>query len=334
MKARALWLWAPWALFAALATGWVVYWHVLADGAQKRVMDWVAAQNAEGAHASVSHIIRHGFPVLLRLELRGAQYAPAEGGWSAASDRLDLHVDMLNPQHAIFEAKAPIRIQRDDGAVTNVAADALIASIRTQGGALAVAGFEADNLQIDDPAKEGVLLAHKVVLNARPDPRTEGDYQVALDIQQMVLPRAVRSFESFGLDVASLRAAVVVSHGEALTNASRQDPLGPWREAGGSLHFDAVTLHWGPLQTTGRGEGALDAERRLHGHLEFPIEHPAPVLTAIANGPNVERDAKRALALLAAGYAISGDDLTIDVDAQDGLLRLEGLPVRPLPPVY
>jgi hypothetical protein len=58
------------------------------------------------------------------------------------------------------------------------------------------------------------------------------------------------------------------------------------------------------------------------------------VFTAIANGPNVNEDARRALGFLAAGYMISGDDITLDVDAQDGVMRLEGLPVRPLPPVY
>jgi hypothetical protein len=58
------------------------------------------------------------------------------------------------------------------------------------------------------------------------------------------------------------------------------------------------------------------------------------VLTAIANGPNVESDARRALGLLAAGYLVTGDDITLDVGAHDGVMNIEGVPVRPLPPVY
>jgi putative ATPase len=45
-------------------------------------------------------------------------------------------------------------------------------------------------------------------------------------------------------------------------------------------------------------------------------------------------DARRALSLLAAGYVVTGNDITLDIGAHDGVLRIEGLPVRPLPPVY
>jgi hypothetical protein len=272
--------------------------------------------------------------VLLRLELHDVLYAPPRGGWRVQTERADLHVQMLNPQHVILQAEAPIALSRANGAVTNITADALIASVRTAGDALAMAGIETDNLSLDDPAQEGVLHARKIVLNVRPDERTRGDYQVAFDAQGLALPRPVRSFEAFGLDVAMLRAAIVVTNGAALTQASEDDPLGPWRDAGGRVRLEGLELHWGPLETLGRGEGGLDEQRRLQGALTLPIEEPAPVFTAIANGPNVNEDARRALGLLAAGYMISGDDITLDVEAQDGVLRLEGLQVRPLPAVY
>jgi hypothetical protein len=324
----------PLALFALIAIGWIIYWNVVAGAAETRVRAWAAEQTEQGGQVSIERIVRHGFPVLLRLELDGVSYAPARGGWRAETERADLHVQILNPQHVILKAEAPIAFSRADGAVTNISADALIASLRTQRGELAVAGIEADNLALDDPAQEGVLQARKLVLNVRPDARAEGDYQVAFDAQGLILPRAVRSFEAFGLDVPLLRAALVVTDGAALTNASPQDPLGPWREAGGRVRIEGLEVRWGPLQTLGRGEGGLDEQRRLQGALTLPIEEPAPVFTAIANGPNVNEDARRALGFLAAGYTISGDDITLDVDAQDGVMRLEGLPVRPLPPVY
>jgi hypothetical protein len=334
MNRKWLWLVAPWALFVILAIGWVSYWFVVANTAERRINDWVAAQNTTGAQVSIGRIVRNGFPVLLQLELQDLAYAPARGDWRLSTDAAELHIALLNTEHIILEARAPIAIARANGATTNVVADALIASMRTDGGALAVAGVEADNLQLDDQAQDGVLLARRIVLNARPDARNAGDYQVAFDADGIVLPRPVRSFESFGLDVNTLRAAIVVTHGAELMRGAQADPLGPWRDAGGRLRFEALSLAWGPLEADGRGEGGLDSERRIEGALEIPIERPAPVITAIANGENVERDAKRALALLAAGYAISGDDITLDVEANSGWLRLEGLTVRPLGPVY
>jgi len=321
-------------LFLLLAIGWVAYWHYVAGQAEGRLRAWAAAQNAEGARVSIGRIVRHGFPVLMRLEIQDIEYAASRGGWRATTERADLHVQMVNPQHVILQAEAPIAVSRADGAVTNVSADALIASLRTSGGRLAVAGVEANNLSLDDPAQPGALTLRSVVVNVRPDARAAGEYQMAIETNGLTLPRPVRSFEVFGLDVQTLRAAIVVTHGAELMETAPGDPLGPWREAGGQLRFEALELGWGPLETTATGEGGLDEQRRIEGRLVLPVERPAPVLTAIANGPNVDDDARRALGLLSAGYLVTGDDITLDAVAADGILRLEGLPVRPLAPVY
>ena len=137
------------------------------------------------------------------------------------------------------------------------------------------------------PAAGGVLAVRSMVANVRPDPRTAGEYQLAIELGRLTLPRPVRNFEAFGLEVAALRAAIVVENAAALLNAGGGDPLGPWREAGGKLHFDALELEWGPLQAQGSGHGGLDDQRRLAGALTLPIEHPGPVFSALANGPNV-----------------------------------------------
>ncbi len=334
MKIRGLWLIVPWALFILVALGWVFYWNYVANEAERRVRGWAFEQNAAGATVEIGDVVRHGFPALMRLELRDLSYAPARGGWSAATERADLHINLTNPQHVTMSAEAPIAVSRANGAVTNISADALIASLRTHNGALAVGGVEANNLALDDPAEDGVLTIRRVVVNVRPDTRVRGEYQFAFEAQSLTLPRPVRSFEAFGLEAPLLRALIVIEDGAALLESSPGDPLGPWREAGGKLRFEALELNWGPIETTGTGDGGLDAQRRLEGRLVLPIDRPAPVLTAIANGPNVNDDARTALNLLAASYIVSGDDITLDVTAHNGVLRLEGLPVRPLPPVY
>lgn len=334
MKTRSLWLIAPWTLFVMAALAWVLYWNYLAGEVERRIHAWQFEQNAAGATVEIDRIVRRGFPALMRLELQGVSYAAGRGGWRAETERADLNIDVLSPRHVIFEAKAPIAIARAGGATTNVTADALIASVRMNGDALAEAGVEADNLVLDDPAEEGVFHITKTVVSIRPDQRAAGEYQVAFDAQAMTLPRPVRSFETFGLQVERLRAAIVIQEGALLMQSAPGDPLGPWREGGGRLRFEGVELNWGPVQTTGTGEGGLDDQRRVDGRLVLPFERPAPILTAIANSPRIDSDARRALSLLAAGYIVTGEDITLDVGAHDGLLRIEGLPVRPLPPVY
>lgn len=334
MTKHRLWLIIPWAVFAVLAIGWVSFWHIVVGTAEQRLAAFTEAQNAQGARAEIGRVVRHGFPVMMRLELRDVSYAPARGGWRAASERIDLHLSPFNLEHIILRARTPIAITRANGHVTNVTADAMIASWRTRRGTLAQAGIEARHVTLDDPAEEGVMAAQDLVLNIRPDPRGAGQYQVAFDARAVTLPRPVRGFESFGLGLPTLRALIVVEHGDALLTGSQDDPLGPWREAGGQLRFDALALAWGPLIAEGHGTGGLDAQRRIRGDVEFPIERPGPIFSALANGPEVDEDARRALAILAAGFNATGEGITLDVEAADGVMRLEGLPVRRLPPVY
>jgi hypothetical protein len=334
MKHGWLWLVIPWVVFLAAAGGWVTYWFAAASTAEARLNEWVDAQQARGAEARVGRIVRHGFPMLLRLELQDAAYAPPREGWRLSTARADLHVDLLNPAHVILQAQAPIAFARANGAVSNISADALIVSIRSQGEAVAQAGVEANALVIDDPAAEGLFTARRLVANWRPDPRTPDSYQFALDAEGVTLPRPVRSFESFGQDIASLRVAVVVDQAAMVLNSESGDPLAPWRDAGGQLRFEALALTWGPLSTTGAGEVRLDEQRRLAGALHFPIEEPGPIFRALASDPRMEGDAARGLELLATAFALSGDDITLDVEAGDGVLRLEGVRVRSLPPVY
>jgi hypothetical protein len=334
MKRRRFWLVVPWIVFLAMAAGWIAYWNILAAETERRLAAFVAQQNGEGAQASYARIVRHGFPVLLRLEIRDAAYAPARGGWRMQTPEIDLNVEMLSPQHVILQAKAPIAISRSNGEMTNVTAQSLIASLRTEHGALAAAGIEADNLTLDDPAQPGELSAQKVVANVRPDPRRPGDYQLALIVSDLHLPRPVRSFESLGQNAPLLRAAIVAEQGAALLRASPGDPTGPWRDAGGKLRFEALELHWGTLEATGSGEGGLDAGRRISGRVDLRVRRPAPLLNALASAPGISHDAQRALQVLATGYALTGGGVTLHFAARDGVLSLEGAPVRPLGPVY
>ncbi len=280
----------------------MIYWHVLANSAEARLRAWIVAQD----RAAIAAIARRGFPVLLRFELTGVSYARET--WSAATTRADLHVQMLNPAHIKLEAKAPIVFTRVDG-VSTLTAAALIGSWRSAHGELAMAGVEADRIALDDPSREGALTVRKLVINARPDARAAGEYQIAFEVEGLALPKQVRGFEGLGLEIANVRAAIVAEQAAALFRAAPQDRLGPWRQAGGQIRFEALSLRWGALVAAGSGSASLDSERRLQGALALEIERPAPVFAALAEGAEIDADARSALRLLAAGYALSGDDI-------------------------
>jgi hypothetical protein len=331
-KPRRLWLIIPWIVFALVALGWIAYWNIVSNTAQQRLAAWVSAQQARGAEASYARIRVHGFPVLLRLEINDFAYAPPGGDWRAQTQRLDLHVNLINTGHLMYEAKAPISIGRADGSSSVLTADALLVSVRNSGAELAQASLEADALSLDDPAQEGVLRAQKLVISVRPDPRDANALQVAADATALNLARPVRSFETFGQEISALRAAIVLEQGSSLLAPS--DPLETWRGADGRARFEALSLTWGPLEATGQGEATIDEARRLAGRLELTIPNPAPALGALAQSPSLTSNIRSTVRALAVGYAITGDDVLFDVDARDGMLYVEALPVRALAPLY
>src|SRR5690606_25394981 len=103
MKRKWLWLAVPWTVVIVLAIGWIAYWNFVASAAEQRIRVFVAEQQADGANAYVGRIVRHGFPAMLRFELHELVYSPANGSWEASTARGDLHLNLLNPQHATFE---------------------------------------------------------------------------------------------------------------------------------------------------------------------------------------------------------------------------------------
>lgn len=333
-KPRRLWLIVPWVLFALLAAAWIAYWNLAANTARDRLAAWVAQQNARGAQTSYAGVTTQGFPVLLRLQIADASYAAEGGGWRATTPRLDLHVNLVNPSHLMLDTQAPIEITRDDGSRSILDADALLMSLRAQDDALAEARIEADALTLDNPAEDGVLSVEKLIMGLRPDPRGDGAFQLSFDATNLKLARPARAFEGFGQDIASLRTATVIENAAALARQGDDDPLQPWRDAGGRLRFEAIALSWGDLEASGAGEAALDAQRRVQGRLELTLPRPAPALAAFAQSPSLDDDARNAVRVFAVGYAISGDEVLLDIDARDGVLYVEGAPARQLDPLY
>lgn len=331
---RRLFLIAPWTIFALAALSWCAYWFFAAELAQTRVNAFAAQQRAHGAQLAIGAIRAHGFPMMLRLELQGVEYASAPESWRARTDRIDLHANLTNPAHVIFEAKTPIDVRTTDGARHVIEANALLVSLRFRREALATFGIEADALMLDNPARVGVVRAEKLVANLRPDPRGGGASQLALEMRHLSLARPVRSFEGFGQEIALMRAAIALTQAEALLAPGEVGPIESWRQASGGAAIEALELQWGALEAHGHGQAALDDAQRLRGALEIDIPAPGPAVAALASSPELSDDARGALALVAAGLAFSGDGASFSVNAQDGALSIENVPVRTLTPLY
>ena len=334
---KRIWLWTPWAIFLLLAFAWIGYWRFVESKTREAIAGWEQQVLAEGGEAHCDAGDAKGFPVALHLALANCVYAPTQGGLSVNTTEAQININLINPNHVILEAKAPIDLTDADGQRQEVRADALLLSYRSADDALAQAGLEADNLSIDNAEREGVLSADKLVLNIRPDPRADDDYQAALELNGLTLARPVRSFERFGQDIAALHALIVVEKGDAFFNTANEtiadDLLAAWSASGGQARLEALSLNWGPLEATGTGHIGLDEERRIAGRLDIDVDEPGPAVAALAENDDIPKDARDALRLIATAFALTGQDASFDVEAKDGMLSIENAPVRPLAPI-
>ncbi len=328
---RRLGLWIPWAIFGALAIGWVIYWNVLATGARVALERLVASQNAAGAEAHVGTVRTLGFPLQLALELNDVRYATRGSGLRISTPQLIAHINPANPQHLMATFPAPIDLTRGDKP-HRITARAMRLSVRLHGRELARAGLSAEDFRMFDE-EDGLadLEASTLVLNVRPDPRNSEDVQVSLTLGDATLKAHVRGFEALGDTINALDAAIVVEHADAIS--LRGDPLFAWRDAGGAARVEALRLVWGTLNATGAGRITLDDYRRLEGNLTLNVARPAETLETIAAEPDLPAQSRIQLRALA---QLQGNDENFGAPlrAQDGALYLGQTFMRDLAPLY
>lgn len=330
------WLISAWALFTALAVMWMGYWKYLETRARSAVQDIIAAQTDSGAEMQIERITSHGFPRLMRLELAGVRYAPKDRAWRATAPSIDVHLNPGNPRQTMLVLGAPVDVRYANGAQRTFAADDARLSLHF--GArerIERTGFEATNASWTDAATHTPLLsAAHVVANARPDPRTSGAYQLALESTTLRLRGPVHPVEGLGAVVRTLRAAISVTQADALVAEPSGDPFERWRAAQGEAHVEGVQIAWGEGDFTGDGVMRFDAQRRLNGRMHVAFREPARTLAAIARSPGLPENARSALLGLAAANALMGEDVESTLDFRDGWLTAGSVRVRDLPPVY
>lgn len=321
-RPRRLGLWIPWAAFAILAIAWCLYWAAIAQGARQGLDRLVAAQAAAGAELRIGAVRTRGFPLQLALEMRDLSYASRGRFLQVSTAEATAHVNPLNLGHVIVAFPAPIDFTRGD-VPHRLSARVLQASVqlRARDRRFTQAGLAAHDLRMVDTEDGGLdFAADRLVLSARPDPRNARELQAALIIEGATLKEPVQGFLPLGREIAELNGAIVIEQAEALS--LRGDPLYAWREAGGALRIEGLSLVWGPAQVRGTGRVGLDVMRRLSGALELDAEEPGALLQALLR----EHPAVARLA--------PAPPRSLSLRAQDGALLLEDIVLRELAPLY
>ena len=316
------WLYAPAAL-AALVLADALLWWVAVGQLQAGLDHWAAQARASGWSVSAGPRTRRGFPFRAELAVAGvaidggARLLPGGMAWRA--DRLKLEVSILHPATLVLSTSGPQHLRLSHVVPLVFTAAGLRTSVPLIGVDGGTATLEASGVQggiAGSRHPEDVQLAS---LRARFSGQTGSDGSVSarLDVQASGLGLPDTGRWPLSPNIAQLGGTLLltspplgVRHDGADASADPQDQARAWRDGGGTLVGQGLTLRWGPLAVAAEARLGLDERLQPEGSGTADVAGAGAALDALAVGgvlpTGVAATAKVVLALMPAATGTSG----------------------------
>lgn len=331
----------PLGALALLAVLHGLAWHVATRAMLVGFSDWTAQRRAEGWTVGHDLPARGGWPLRAELAVpRLTLEAPPGPGTEAVgldAARLVFRIAPPRLDRLVVAAEGPQRLRL--GAVTlPFAAARLEALVPLEAGAAPrVVEVQAEDLRAGFSGGEASLRHARLVL-APGLLGSEPALLIDLVAEGLRPPpeAAAPAIAAFGPEIAS------AAFGGALTGPPPAPPSAlrarAWRDAGGVLDLQAVSLRWGPLGVEGRIRLALDHALQPAGAGVLRLEGaPAAIAAMQAAGivqPATARAAQGMAAMLSRVPPDGGPPrLEAPVAIGDGRLAVARLPLFAIAPL-
>ncbi|HEX4302722.1 MAG TPA: DUF2125 domain-containing protein [Rhizomicrobium sp.] len=277
-------LYAPLALFLALAVGAGVVWWRAADALSARLDALNGHDAMPGVTLRFSSKSIGGFPFNLDVVFQdfSVTVATPHGPSAWHTDKFALHALTYGREQMIFEAAGHQSLIWTDlkggaHALPFEAGELHASSIEGEHG---LTRFDLDCIGFGSPA----LTAARVQLHARVAPGEKAvDLFVTADGTHLSPPLA----SLFGADVTRVRlnaSALPSSPFNGLRNG-RTDWVSAaetWRKAGGAIRVDDLEIAWHQMSVMGKGVLALDGAHTVQGALDFRVAGMQTLLDMVA----------------------------------------------------
>ena len=317
--------------------GYVGFWFYASERVRDGIDDWVAGQRAHGVDVRYRSVDIGGFP--LKLEAEAHDFVVTRGD-GAAWRGDDLEASAL-----------PWRLTRIDFALAGdhelTVPGVTAFTVTTRGGdgdlqlapdgRLTAAQVSLSDVAVALPRGAGVVTLAGLDLAAEerpadesglPDLAARGDAR-AIDLPASPLPALGLAIDHAGIDVTVTGPVPPVLNEPALA---------AWRDTGGELRIERLSLRWGPLVIEANGTIALDEALQPSGNLVAQVQGFLETVDALVEAGMIEaKDAgytKAGLALLAGPPGPDGTaTLTAPLRLRDRRLTLGPLPLAELPAI-
>lgn len=326
----------PSLLIAAL----VGYWFYGAGVVRRGLDDWIAEQEAEGTSVEIGQRSIGGFPLEFRGDVRSFALRRPDGAawrgagisagapiwnWNRISFRLDGEQLVTLPRIGATAGagQGDLRLAGGRLAEGRIALGSLAVALPPPAaGALAVTALD---LAVAQPAADGGGAG---AVAAPPPARLSGEAR-GIVLPEMPLPALGPAIDHVGIGLA-----VTGPLPARLTPV----PLAAWRDAGGTLQVEWLSLLWGPLSVEATGTLQLDQTLQPRGTLTARIRgFNETVEAAVAAGLLQPPQAALVRGALAALAGPPGPDgaatVTAPLSLANGRLSVGPFPLLRVPPV-
>ncbi|MBI3453434.1 MAG: DUF2125 domain-containing protein [Rhodospirillales bacterium] len=329
---------------AVAAIGWTWAWFLIAARIDERVAVWAEARRAEGLTVDYADLRVGGFPFSWRVTIDRPALTGAgatQWRWRGAAVHAELRPWATNDIRLEFPGE-----HRFAGGAGGLALETAIQAERPDARVVLAPDGEIDLLALDLggvelrlPADAAPVRAARATFSLRLHRVPDATYRTDT-LDAVILFEGVRlpatPFPSLGDQIA--RFYLQSRFKGRLTPGSFAEAVERWRDDGGAIELDRLSLIWGPFEFDGDGTLALDGENRPLGAFTARLRGYGEALDAMAATgiirPFAAAGTKIALNVLARQPGQPGDGrVSVALAAQDGQLYVANVPLLRLAPL-
>jgi hypothetical protein len=281
------WLFAPFILLVLAALGWSAVWFVIRARTAEGLDAWLANEAVAGRRWECPERAIQGFP--FRIEVACARIALQSRDLSLSTGRLVTVTQIYKPRHTIAELEGPLRLS-GPGINLDATWSELRVSLQRAPHALERLSVVAENPTVKasglpvGPSGEIAGTARHAEAHLRPAPglpESDNAYELAKSVTGGSIP-ALDPILGAGSEPIEAQFQAVVT--QARVGAPRREEVERWREAGGRVLLNRLTLAKGPRRLEAKGELALDDARRPTGRVDVAAAGLGDLLATITGG--------------------------------------------------
>ncbi len=247
-------LFAGFGLLLVAVGGYGLWWHSLTTRVLADLDRWKTDQAAAGWKITTGPVAVGGFPlhIVLTLSAPGAE-DPSGNAWQGPP--LTVTLPLLDPRHPRLEAPGRHSLALAGQDPISLSAAAASADLAIDDHGLGEASIDLRTVSA------GSLQAGRLGFQLQRLAVGKVEYNVAswgvrLALDDLVLPDDPRLLFGPKLPAVRLEARLLGS----LSGGSANRVLTAWRDDGGTVEIDALSMEWPPLALSGKGTLALDRD--------------------------------------------------------------------------